>query len=822
MQATGVWEAFVRELAQRPDPPGVGLPPAPPAQPTAAQAGPAAELNAAFSAAEVRTGLQLLRNGRSAGSSGLPAEFLRYAYGKPSSPDTPAPHRLQPALAELYNSWFQAGAVPDAANVSLVTPIYKRGDAAEPSNYRPIAVGEPVTRLYAALLNVRLVAYTERAGLRAPSQAGFRPRLSTQHQLFCLQHLVDRATHLRQPLFCCFLDLKGAYDRVPRALLWQALQRLGVHGRMLGALQSLYSNAEYAINVGGRRGVGVRSTRGVKQGCPLSPTLFGLLLDGLHWALLAGAPGAGPQLACGRSVPDLGYADDFCLLATSPAHLQRLLDVAHGFLTSVGMELSVNKTCVMAFGVAAAAAAAAAEGVAWSCGGVRLERVEQYKYLGVTFSAAAGIAAAFPALRGRLYASWERLRRHFGTLHDGLSEPRAAQQRFSVHRCLPPIRAMANANASIDAPLIKVPFEALRRTTRDRKYVVDEMQDVMSALKQSATASCSCEERASVLGQLAERLQGLKRKLDDLSLAEEADAQRCRARLEHLAALGTPLKDHAIDWNRRRMDRLLVEYLLRCGYMTTATELACEAGIEDLVDTHIYASARGVLEALARHDCTPALAWCEANRPRLRKQKSKLEFKLRVQEFVELVRAERLLDALRYARAHLAPWAGAHLPELQRALAALAFRAGTACEPYAALFAPGAWARLADLFRCEVYRLHSLPPDSQLVVHLQAGLSALKTPQSYQGGCNREDPLHLKAFQDLAEGLPWSKHVHSKLVCALTREVMNEHNPPMVLPNGAVYSQKAIEQLASAKGVFMCPHTGVRCEVKDLRRAYIS
>ena len=67
-----------------------------------------------------------------------------------------------------------------------------------------------------------------------------------------------------------------------------------------------------------------------------------------------------------------------------------------------------------------------------------------------------------------------------------------------------------------------------------------------------------------------------------------------------------------------------------------------------------------------------------------------------------------------------------------------------------------------------------------------------------------------QAFQALAEDLPWAKHVHSKLVCAVTREVMNEHNPPMVLPNGAVYSQKAIEQLASAKGVFMCPHTGAR------------
>ena len=93
-----------------------------------------------------------------------------------------------------------------------------------------------------------------------------------------------------------------------------------------------------------------------------------------------------------------------------------------------------------------------------------------------------------------------------------------------------------------------------------------------------------------------------------------------------------------------------------------------------------------------------------------------------------MVRAERLLDALKYARVHLAPWAGAHLPELQRALAALAFRAGTACEPYAALFAPGAWERLADLFRCEVYRLHSLPPASQLAVHLQARLSCNTSP----------------------------------------------------------------------------------------------
>ena len=211
--------------------------------------------------------------------------------------------------------------------------------------------------------------FTEGAGLRAPSQAGFRPGLSTLHQIFTLQHLIDRAVHVKQPLFCCFLDLKGAYDRVPRALLWQSLARIGVPATLLAAIQSLYTTADYAISVGGRRGDCARSACGVKQGCPLSPTLFGILLDGLHWALLAGAPGAGPSLACGRRVPDLGYADDFCLLASSAADLQRLLDVAHGFLTSIGMALSLGKTGIMVF---SSHLVGAPPEVAWTCGGLCL------------------------------------------------------------------------------------------------------------------------------------------------------------------------------------------------------------------------------------------------------------------------------------------------------------------------------------------------------------------------------------------------------------------------------------------------------------------
>ena len=105
----------------------------------------------------------------------------------------------------------------------------------------------------------------------------------------------------------------------------------------------------------------------------------------------------------------------------------------------------------------------------------------------------------------------------------------------------------------------------------------------------------------------------------------------------------------------------------------------------------------------------------------------------------------------------------------------------------------------------------------------QAGLSALKTPLSLEEGCCREDPLHLPAFRALAAGLPYAKHVHSKLICALSRTLMNEHNPPAALPNGMVYSQRALLDMAAAHGGRVtCPRTGFTCDAAELRRVYIS
>lgn len=120
----------------------------------------------------------------------------------------------------------------------------------------------------------------------------------------------------------------------------------------------------------------------------------------------------------------------------------------------------------------------------------------------------------------------------------------------------------------IDAPLLKVPFESLKRAAKERKALVDEAGEAFSSLSTSG----SQDEQLQQIDQLVSRLQGLKRKLTDVTQQEEGDAMRVKARLDHLQQLGAPGKGSVVVWNKQRLDRLLVDHMLRTGNQASAGE----------------------------------------------------------------------------------------------------------------------------------------------------------------------------------------------------------------------------------------------------------
>lgn len=73
------------------------------------------------------------------------------------------------------------------------------------------------------------------------------------------------------------------------------------------------------------------------------------------------------------------------------------------------------------------------------------------------------------------------------------------------------------------------------------------------------------------------------------------------------------------EWSRIRLNRLLVDYLLRNGYGDSAVALAKEKGIEDLVDLDIFVQCHAIEESLRRRSTAECLAWCTEHRPLMKK-----------------------------------------------------------------------------------------------------------------------------------------------------------------------------------------------------------
>lgn len=204
------------------------------------------------------------------------------------------------------------------------------------------------------------------------------------------------------------------------------------------------------------------------------------------------------------------------------------------------------------------------------------------------------------------------------------------------------------------------------------------------------------------------RMQGLKRKLEGLHEEEQRWNKASKARVKHVQDLWDvqSLVDVKYDeWSRTRLSRLLVDYLLRSGYSESAAHLAQAKGIEELVDVEAFVQAHKIEKSLREGKSpTLALSWCKENGQALKKAGGGLEFELRLQQFIELVRSghERMRRAeeghgggmeeegsgeekLVEARMHAKKWLSGtgDFEVLGRAAGLLAYRPWDPVEPYA-------------------------------------------------------------------------------------------------------------------------------------------
>ena len=245
------------------------------------------ELNAEISLFEIQKAVKQLRNGASGGPDLFLNEFFK------NGSDT-----LLKYIHTLFNKLFEIGYFPDKWSDGFIVPIYKKGDKNEPVNYRGITLLSTIGKLFTRILNNRLNDWAEEYHVYIEAQAGFRKNMGTTDNIFILNSLITHVLNQNKKLYCVFVDFTKAFDFVVRDILWYKLLKLGVRGKMLDIIKSIYSTVKSQVKHNNALSNVFCSHIGVRQGECLSPFLFSIYLNDLEEEINLNGAGGGVILVC--------------------------------------------------------------------------------------------------------------------------------------------------------------------------------------------------------------------------------------------------------------------------------------------------------------------------------------------------------------------------------------------------------------------------------------------------------------------------------------------------------------------------------------------
>ena len=139
-----------------------------------------------------------------------------------------------------------------------------------------------VGKLFTIILNNRLNSWAEDYDIYVEAQAGFRRGMGTTDNSFILNNLITHSLNNNQRLYCAFVDFTKAFDFVVRDILWFKLIRLGVRGKMVNIIKSIYSRVKSRVKHDNTLSEPFTCDIGVRQGECLSPFLFEMYVNDLE------------------------------------------------------------------------------------------------------------------------------------------------------------------------------------------------------------------------------------------------------------------------------------------------------------------------------------------------------------------------------------------------------------------------------------------------------------------------------------------------------------------------------------------------------------
>jgi len=342
------------------------------------------ELDIEITVNDITKGISQLNNNRSSGPDNLLNEYFKYGRD-----------RLLPYLHSLFNTVFNTGHFPDAWSEGFIIPLHKKGSINNPDNYRGITLLSVLGKLFTNILNTRLKNWAEYYNVYIEAQAGFRSNMSTTDNIFVLHGLITHMINSSKRLYCSFVDFSKAFDYVERNNLWYKLTQLGVRGKMLTVIKSMYSNIKSRVKFQNSLSNDFSCMLGVRQGECLSPFLFSMFLNDIEeYFILNKFDGIDIYMT---KLFLLLYADDIVIFSETPVGLQKGLDLLYEYCCIWKLKININKTKILIF----RKGGSLQRNLKFTINGETIEIVKSFTYLGIVFSQGGSFSDTQTMLAGK-------------------------------------------------------------------------------------------------------------------------------------------------------------------------------------------------------------------------------------------------------------------------------------------------------------------------------------------------------------------------------------------------------------------------------------